>query len=455
MFKIDPTLFKAYDVRATVDRLTPEAARLIGQALGTLARERGFARVAVGRDGRLSSPALADGLVAGLLASGTDVLDLGLAATPVLYFAANRLARGCGAMVTGSHNPPEYNGIKLMLGGETVDGTALQVLRARIEAGNLASGAGQVKACTVTGDYLDAVTAALPLARPLRIVVDAGNGVAGAFAPALFRRLGCQVETLFCEVDGRFPHHHPDPQDVANLADLVQCVKAQDADLGLAFDGDGDRLGVVTRSGRIIPGDRLLMLFAAAELKRSPGHVLYDVKSSRQVASWVALHGGTSEAIPTGHSHMKRALKASGALVAGELSGHFAFAGWAVDDALYAGARLAQLVAAGLDLDAELERMPQSLITPEIQLGLAEDGHALVARIASQARFPGALRIFSVDGLRIEYPDGFGLIRASNTTPVLTLRMEADNAAALKNIYQEMAQAIAPLHLPEPDGVRS
>lgn len=451
MPQIDPSLFKAYDVRATVDRLTPAAARLIGQAAGSLALERGFARFAVGRDGRLSSPALVEALIAGLLSSGIDVLDLGLAATPLLYFAANRQAQGCGAVVTGSHNPPNYNGIKLMLGGETIDGAALQDLRARIEAGEFAQGKGRVYPQDVTEDYFAAISAALPLARPLKLVVDCGNGVAGAFAPRLYRRMGCPVVSLFCEVDGRFPNHHPDPQLPANLADLQAEVIRQQAAVGLAFDGDGDRLGVVTRSGQIIPGDRLLMLFAAAELAKKPGHVLFDVKSSRLVARWVAQHGGSSEAIPTGHSHMKRALKATSALLAGELSGHFAFAGWGVDDALFAGAKLLQMIAAGVDLDAELARLPQSLITPELQIALSEDGRGVIERIAATAQFPSAERVSVVDGLRIEYADGFGLIRASNTTPVLTLRIEADNAAALHRIHDELAAAIAPLPMPELD----
>ncbi len=451
MPKIDPAIFKAYDVRATVDRLTPAAARLIGQAAGSLARERGFTRFAIGRDGRLSSPALVEALIAGLLASGIDVLDLGLAATPLLYFAANRQAEGCGAVVTGSHNPPDYNGIKLMLGGETIDGAALQALRTRIETGAFAVGRGRVYPQNISEDYFAAIGAAVPLARPLKVVVDAGNGVAGAFSPLLYRRMGCQVVPLFCEVDGRFPHHHPDPQIPANLVDLQAEVIHQGADVGLAFDGDGDRLGVVTHSGQIIPGDRLLMLFAAAALANGPGHVLYDVKSSRLLARWVAQHGGSSEAIPTGHSHMKRALKATGALLAGELSGHFAFAGWGVDDALFAGAKLLQMIAAGLDLDAELVRLPQSLITPELHVRLAEEGRAVIERIAASAIFPSAERVFAVDGLRIEYTDGFGLIRASNTTPVLTLRIEADNAAALQRIHQELAVAIAPLPMPKLD----
>lgn len=449
MPKINPAIFKAYDVRATVDKLTPAAMHLIGQALGSLARERGYAQLAVGRDGRISSPELTQSLIEGLLASGVNVLDLGLAATPLLYFAANRHTQGCGAVVTGSHNPPEYNGIKLMLGGETVDGAALLTLRDRIETNELLYGQGQVSTLAVMDDYFVAVSKAVPLVRALHVVVDCGNGVAGAFAPQLFQHLGCCVTPLFCEVDGRFPHHHPDPQNPANLTELQKVVVRQQADIGLAFDGDGDRLGVVTRQGAIIPGDRLLMLFAAAELARRAGHILYDVKSSRLVADWVAQHGGSSEAIPTGHSHMKRALKKTGALVAGELSGHFAFAGWNVDDALFAGAKLLQMLAGGMDLDTELASLPTSLSTPELQLPLREDGHVVVERIAQGATFPTARRIFTVDGLRIEYADGFGLIRASNTTPVLTLRLEADNAAALNRIYLELAAAIAPLPMPE------
>ena len=449
MPKINPAIFKAYDVRATVDKLTPLAMHLIGQALGSYARERGFTQLAVARDGRISSPELTQNLIEGVLASGVNVLDLGLAATPLLYFAANRYTQGCGAVVTGSHNPPNYNGIKLMLGGETVDGAALLALRDRIENDDLLSGQGQVSTLSVTHDYFAAIGKAAPLARALHVVVDCGNGVAGAFAPQLFQYLGCCVTALYCEVDGRFPHHHPDPQNPANLVELQKVVVRQQADIGLAFDGDGDRLGVVTRHGTIIPGDRLLMLFAAAELAHRSGHVLYDVKSSRLVADWVVQHGGSSEAIPTGHSHMKRALKKTSALVAGELSGHFAFAGWNVDDALFAGAKLLQMLATGMDLDAELAGLPTSFSTPELQLPLHEDGHVVVERIAQCAIFPTATRIFTVDGLRIEYADGFGLIRASNTTPVLTLRLEADNAAALNRIYLELAAAIAPLPMPE------
>ncbi|KAF0812183.1 Phosphomannomutase/phosphoglucomutase [Andreprevotia sp. IGB-42] len=456
MALIPAEIFKAYDVRARTDLLTPDAAWLIGRALGCEATARGFSRMALGRDGRLSSPALTAALARGLTEAGMQVLDLGLAATPLLYFAANHAADGCGVVVTGSHNPPEYNGIKIMLGGEALGGAFLQALRNCIETDAFtrvpAAQPGSVRQFAVADDYFAAIAARLPLAHPLKIVVDCGSGVAGAFAPALYRRMGCEVIELYCEVDGHFPHHHPDPQNEANLLDLKAAVAAHGAHIGLAFDGDGDRLGVVTRRGATVPGDRLLMLFAAAELaEHGGGHVLFDVKSSRAVAAWVARHGGTCEAIPTGHTHMKKKLRDTGALLAGELSGHFAFAGWRIDDALYAGAKLLRLLAAGLDIDAELAGFPTPLTSPELQIPLAENGHALVARIAAAARFPSAERVADIDGLRIEYPDGFGLIRASNTQPLLTLRLEADNAPALWRIRSELAAAIAPLILPDFD----
>lgn len=449
MPQIDASLFKAYDVRATVDRLVPAVAHLIGRALGSLAREEGRTEIVVARDGRLSSPELAQALTAGLVESGMDVLDIGLAPTPLMYFAAKHHADGCGAVVTGSHNPPQYNGIKLMLGGETIDGAALQALRARIEAGNFVAGHGQIQSLAVAEAYVDAVCRSVRLARPLKVVVDCGSGAAAVIAPALFRRMGCEVAPLYCEVDGRFPHHHPDPQVAANLVDLIAAVRAHGADIGLAFDGDGDRLGVVTAQGQIIPGDRLLALFVEAQFSGFPGLVLYDVKSSRLVARLAAAHGGRSLAIPTGHSHMKRALRAHGAALAGELSGHFAFAGWGVDDALYAGARLLQHVATGFDLDAQSACLPQVWASPELQVPLATSGHDEMQRIAAEAVFPTATAVHAVDGLRIEYPDGFGLIRASNTTPVLTLRIEADTLSAQMRIRDELAAAIAPLSLPD------
>lgn len=452
MTSVPPSLFKAYDIRGKIDLLTPDFAYWVGRACGAEAIARGQTVIAVGFDGRVSSPALAAAVSRGLVEAGVQVLELGLSCTPLLYYAALKQAGGSGMMITGSHNPPDYNGIKIMLGGQTIAGEALQNLRQRIEQEQLPSQAGgEVCALNVVPDYVAALTQELPLNRPLKIVIDCGNGSPGALAPTLYRELGCEVIELYCEVDGLFPNHHPDPQVAENLRELQAMVLAQRADLGLAFDGDGDRLGVVTRSGQIIPGDHLLMLFASAELAQQSGHILYDVKSSRAVAQWVAQLGGTSEAIPTGHSHMKRRLRETGALVAGELSGHFAFAAWGVDDALYAGAKLVQQVAAGVDLDGELKRFPINYSSPELQIPLTESGHGLVAQIAAQAQFPSSQQISTIDGLRIEYADGFGLIRASNTTPVLTLRIEADTLAAMQRIRQELATAIAPLPFPNLD----
>jgi phosphomannomutase / phosphoglucomutase len=444
---LSPRLFKAYDIRAQTSLLTPEAAHFIGLGLGAEAHQRGVKQIALARDGRFSSPALAKALIEALLASGIDVLDLGLAATPLLYFAARQYTAGSGVMITGSHNPADYNGIKITLAGETIDGEALQSLRRRIEADDFIKGQGEVKPLDIAAEYYAAVVAACPLPRPFKVIVDCGNGVPGAFAPALYRALGCEVIELYCRVDGAFPNHHPDPQVEANLVDLKQAVLKHQADLGLAFDGDGDRLGVVTEQGESIPGDRLLMLFAAAALEKQSGHILYDVKSSGLISEWVSRKGGTCTAIPTGHGHMKRHLYASQALLAGELSGHFAFMDWPDDDALFAGARFLSMVAEH-DLDQMLMALPQSVSTPELQVAVEQDGHQLVAEIASKAVFPSALRIFTIDGLRIEYADGFGLIRASNTTPVLTLRIEAQTKLGLSRIHQELAAAIAPLELP-------
>ena len=444
---LSPRLFKAYDIRAQTSLLTPEVAHFVGLALGAEARLRGVEQIAVARDGRFSSPALAQALMNALVLSGIRVLDMGQAATPLLYFAARQWTAGSGVMITGSHNPPDYNGIKMTLGGETIDGAALQALRCRIERDDFVSGSGSIEPLDLTAAYYAAVAAACPQQRPFKIVVDCGNGVPGAVAPGLYRALGCEVIELYCQVDGAFPHHHPDPQVEENLTDLKQRVIAEGADIGLAFDGDGDRLGVVTRHGQSIAGDRILMLFAAAALSRGPGHILYDVKSSGLISGWVEGKGGSCEAIPTGHGHMKRHLYASKALVAGELSGHFAFADWPDDDALFAGARFLQMMGEN-NLDDALQALPSAVSTPEIQVRLEQDGHQLVAKIAKNAVFPLALRIFTVDGLRIEYADGFGLIRASNTTPVLTLRIESQTRQGVARIRAELAAAIAPLELP-------
>ncbi|QLG89218.1 phosphomannomutase/phosphoglucomutase [Chitinibacter bivalviorum] len=450
MSRVPAAIFKAYDIRGPVSLLTSDVAYWVGRAIGAQAKSRHIQSIALAGDGRLSTPDLLQATERGLIEAGIQVQNLGMACTPLLYFAAKYHADASGVMITGSHNPPEYNGIKIVLGGETIDGAALQALREQIEAEQLPVAQGaEVNHHDVYADYLAHMQQTIALKKKLNIVIDCGNGAPGAVAPSLFRDLGCNVTELYCEVDGHFPNHHPDPQVVENLRELRAKVLEIKADVGIAFDGDGDRLGVVTAQGQIIPGDRLLMIFASIILQQQTGHVLYDVKSSRAVAQWVKQLGGTSEAIPTGHSHMKRKLKQSKALLAGELSGHFAFAGWDVDDALFAAAKLLQAIADGLDLDSELARLPQCLATHELQIPLSGAGHLLVKDIAAKAQFPTASSISFVDGLRIEYADGFGLIRASNTTPVLTLRIEADEAQALHRIEQELAAAIAPLPFPQ------
>ena len=444
---IPPEIFKAYDIRGIVGRtLTPAVVELIGQALGSEARDRGRSTVVIGRDGRLSGPELAAALAAGLRRSGVDVIDVGQVATPMLYFAAHRFDTLSGVMVTGSHNPPEYNGLKMMLAGETLAGEAIQQLKARIEHGRLARGAGGYRTDDVREDYLKRITGDVRLSRPMKLVVDCGNGVAGATAPELYRRLGCEVAELFCEVDGNFPNHHPDPSRPENLADVQQALAAGKGELGLAFDGDGDRLGVVTKSGKIIYPDRQLMLFAADVLKRNPGaEVIFDVKSTRNLFAWIRQHGGKPVMWKTGHSFIKQKLKETGAPLAGEMSGHIFFKErwYGFDDGLYAGARLLEILARERDPGAVLEGLPDSVSTPELHLKLAEgENYALMDRLKANARFEGAREVITIDGLRVEYADGFGLARPSNTTPVVVLRFEADDEAALKRIQEDFRHAI-------------
>ncbi len=441
-------IFKAYDIRGIVGKsLTPAVVRAVGQGLGSLARERGRSRFAIGRDGRLSGPELAGALADGLRAAGVDVIDLGMVVTPMTYFAAQHLDTGCSVMVTGSHNPPDYNGLKMVVDAATLAGDDIQALRARLEEGRLASGAGGYSTHDVAPAYVDRIVGDVKLARPLKIAVDCGNGVAGAFAPALFRRMGCEVVELFCDVDGRFPNHHPDPSQPKNLADLTRRLEAGDCDLGLAFDGDGDRLGVVTRNGRMIYPDRQLMLFAADMLARVPGAtVIYDVKSTRNLKGWIERHGGVPLLWKTGHSLIKAKMKETHAALAGEMSGHTFFGErwFGFDDGLYAGARLLEIVSRERDPSAVLEALPDALSTPELNIPCAEgEPHALVARLAATASFPGATDVVRIDGLRVEYPDGFGLARASNTTPVVVLRFEADDAAALARIQDEFRRVLA------------
>ena len=445
--RLPPEIFKAYDIRGIVGKtLTAPVVESIGQAIGSEARDRGRSAVVIGRDGRHSGPELAAALAAGLQKSGVDVIDVGQVATPMLYFAAHHFDTHSGVAVTGSHNPPEYNGLKIMVDGETLAGAAIQALKTRIEQDRLARGAGSLRTQSIREDYLKRIVSDIRLARPMRLVVDCGNGVAGATAPELYRRLGCEVTELFCDVDGSFPNHHPDPSRPENLADVQRALAQGKGELGLAFDGDGDRLGVVTRSGKIIYPDRQLMLFAADVLSRNPGaEVIFDVKSTRHLFQWIRSHGGRPVMWKTGHSFIKQKLKETGAPLAGEMSGHVFFKErwYGFDDALYAGARLLEILARERDPGAVLEALPNAVSTPELHLKLAEgENYTLIDTLKARARFDGAQEIVTIDGLRVEYADGFGLARPSNTTPVVVLRFEADNEAALKRIQGDFRRAI-------------
>jgi len=442
-----PEIFKAYDIRGIVGRtLTPDIVELIGRAIGSEAAARNQTAIAIGFDGRLSGPELADALASGIRASGINVIDVGRVTTPMVYFAAYHLGAHSCVAVTGSHNPPDYNGLKIVLGDETLAGEAIQGLRRRIERNDFAHGTGDYSKREIARDYFDRIAGDVKLARPLKIVVDCGNGVAGAFAPELYRRLGCEVVELYCEVDGRFPNHHPDPSQPKNLVEVQQALAAGKGEIGFAFDGDGDRLGVVTKNGKIIYPDRQLMLFAADILTRHPGaKIIFDVKSTCNLYSWVREHGGTPLLWKTGHSFIKQKLRETGAPLAGEMSGHFFFKDrwYGFDDALYAGARLLEILSRERDPGAVLENLPDAVNTPELHIQLAEgENYALIDKLKTTARFEGARGIITIDGLRVEYRDGFGLARPSNTTPVIVLRFEADDETALKRIQGDFRRAI-------------
>jgi phosphomannomutase/phosphoglucomutase len=440
-------LFKAYDIRGVVGRtLTPSIVGSIGQALGSLALERGHDTIVIGRDGRLSGPELSAALADGIRAAGAHVIDIGMVTTPMTYFAAHELSTQCSVMVTGSHNPPDYNGLKMVIAGDTLSGADISALKTRIEAGHLASGAGTYRTDDIAPAYFDRIATGIKLARPMTIAVDCGNGIAGAFAPALYRRLGCAVTELFCDVDGNFPNHHPDPSQPKNLRDLMALLAHGKHELGLAFDGDGDRLGVVTRDGNIIYPDRQLMMFAADVLAREPGAtIIYDVKSTRNLKPWIASHGGNALLWKTGHSLIKGKMKEVGAALAGEMSGHTFFKErwYGFDDGLYAGARLLEILSRHDNPSAVLDALPDAVSTPELNISCAEgEHHALIAKLGTTADFPGATDVIRLDGLRVEYADGFGLARGSNTTPVVVLRFEADNDAALERIKSEFRRVL-------------
>jgi len=440
-------IFRAYDIRGVVGKeLNPGVAELIGQAIGSAMQAQGLREVVVGRDGRLSGPELTAGLIEGLRRAGCQVTDIGLAPTPVIYFAAYHLRAGSCVAVTGSHNPPDYNGFKIVVGGETLAGDAITDLYRRIAEGRLhtAGEPGSLSQRDVSDDYIQRIADDVQLDRPLKVVADAGNGVAGEIAPRLLEAIGAEVIPLYCDVDGTFPNHHPDPSEPHNLEDLVQMVQRFDADIGLAFDGDGDRLGVVTREGKIVFPDRLLMLFAADVLQRNPGAlIIYDVKCTGKLQDFVLRHGGSPMMWKTGHSLIKSKMRETDAELAGEMSGHFFFKErwYGFDDGLYAAARLLEVLAQREETPSEvLGELPDGLSTPEIKLAVDGSPHELVARFvaAVQAQVEGSpfegARIATIDGLRADFTDGWGLVRASNTTPVLVLRFEAENEAALARI---------------------
>ena len=450
MVALSKTIFKAYDIRGVIDStLDAGVARSIGQAFGKAALAKGERKVVIGRDGRLSGPALAAALAEGLQAAGVDVVDLGMVATPMVYFATNVLeGTRSGIMVTGSHNPPDYNGFKMVLAGEAIYGDAITGLYDSIQAhdGKDAEQKGAYSTHDIRAAYIERIVGDVKVARPIKIAVDCGNGVAGAFAGDLYRGMGCEVVELFCEVDGHFPNHHPDPAHPENLQDLIRALQSSDAEIGLAFDGDGDRLGIVTKDGHIIYPDRQMMLFAADVLERNPGaEILYDVKCTRHLGPWIEQHGGRPLMYKTGHSLVKAKLKETGSPLGGEMSGHIFFKDrwYGFDDGLYSGARMLELLTRHADPSSVLNALPIATSTPELHLHLQEgENFSLMDKLRADAKFPSSEKINDIDGLRVEYADGFGLARSSNTTPVIVLRFEGENPEALARIQDEFRSVI-------------
>ncbi|MFM0318994.1 phosphomannomutase/phosphoglucomutase [Paraburkholderia nemoris] len=452
---ISKSIFKAYDIRGVIGKtLDTDAARSIGLAFGSEVRAQGGDAVVVARDGRLSGPDLIQSLSDGLRAAGVDVVNVGMVPTPVGYFAASvplqldggeRRVDSC-IVVTGSHNPPDYNGFKMVLRGAAIYGEQILALHQRIVDENFSAGSGTYTEYDIADAYLDRITSDVKLARPIKIVVDTGNGVAGGLAPKLFKKLGCELVELFTEIDGNFPNHHPDPAHPENLQDVIRALKETDAEIGFAFDGDGDRLGVVTKDGQIIYPDRQLMLFAEEVLSRNKGaQIIYDVKCTRNLGKWIKEKGGEPLMWKTGHSLVKAKLRETGAPLAGEMSGHVFFKDrwYGFDDGLYTGARLLEILTRVADPSQLLNSLPNSNSTPELQLKLEEgENFELIARLQQNAKFTGADDVVKIDGLRVEYPDGFGLARSSNTTPVVVMRFEADSDAALKRIQEDFRRVI-------------
>lgn len=438
---VPDSIFRAYDIRGVVgDTLTPAVVYHIGRAIGSEAAAVGQSHVIVGIDGRISGPDMSEALIQGLKESGRNVLDIGMVPTPVLYYAANILESQTGVMVTGSHNPKDYNGFKIVIDGKTLAGEDIQRLLQRIKDQDYEGGQGGCQKVSVSSDYLDRITDDIKLERPLNVVVDAGNGVAGKLAPKLMRALNCKTTELFCEIDGTFPNHHPDPGKPENLKDLITKVKETGADIGLAFDGDGDRVGVVTPKGKIIYPDRLLMLFALDVIKRNPGaEIIYDVKCSRLIQPMLENAGGKPTMWKTGHSLIKAKMKETGAALAGEMSGHIFFKErwYGFDDGLYGAARLLEILAAeGRDADTIFDEIPEDISTPEINIKVTDESKFDIISQLQAIEYPGG-DVATIDGVRVDYPDGWGLVRASNTTPMLVLRFEAESQEALDRIRND------------------
>ena len=452
--QVHPSIFKAYDIRGIVGQtIDATFAEHLGRAFGSEAVAAGEKAVAVGRDGRLSGPKLAAALIKGLKSTGLDVVDLGAVTTPMLYYvAATRGAHGCrsGIQVTGSHNPKDYNGFKMVLAGRAIYGDDIQKLRQRIEGEDYVKRRGRSAAMDIGAEYTARIAGDCKLARPMKIVVDSGNGIPGASAPGVLRALGCTVDEMYSEVDGDFPNHHPDPSKPENLAELIQRVKTTDAELGLAFDGDGDRLGIVTKQGNIIYPDRQLMLIATDILKRQKGAtVIYDVKCSQRLPVAIRKAGGVPMMWKTGHSLIKAKMKEIGAPIAGEMSGHIFFGErwYGFDDATYTAARVLEILSRSANPSRVLNALPTSFSTPELNVPCAEGEparvvQALQARVADGSlKFPGG-EVGTIDGVRVDFTDGFGLIRGSNTTPVLVLRFEGHTQAALDRIEHDFMAAL-------------
>lgn len=460
--QVDSSIFKAYDIRGVVDKtLTEDVARAVGRVLGSLAVEANVSAFCVGRDGRLSGERLMNALVEGIASTGMKVLDVGAVPTPVLYYATKYFNCGTGVAVTGSHNPPEWNGLKMMVAGITLFADAIQDIRRRVEAQDWIEAAvpGAVEKVDAVTPYVEKALAGIKIERRLKVAADAGSGIAGPVMLQLLSKLPVDVVPLFCEPDGRFPFHHPDPSKPKNLEDLIKTVKTEDCDYGFALDGDGDRLGVVTKQGEIIFPDRLMMLFAEDILKHHPGEpIVYDVKCSRKLVDWVKAKGGIPTISPTGHSLVKAKLRDTHAPFAGEMSGHLFFNDerWTgFDDGLYAAVRLLEILSRTDDPSGVLSKLPNAVNTPELQIPMAEgEPKRFIERLRAQAgQFADAADVIKVDGLRVEWKDGFALARSSNTTPVVVLRFEGDTPEALKRVktrFIEVLRSIEPnLVIPE------